>query len=315
MSNDSLTQPVIAEDGTRLFCRVWPAWITPEGVRPKSTRLAQGRLVIVHGFSEHSGRYAHVASAFTAQGWHVMAFDQRGHGASPGRRGVLQQFDSLVDDVLAVVRAAAERLPAAGPTVVLGHSLGGLVALRTLQARSQEMKQAGVRAGVLSAPWLGDVRGLPRGTRTVVRALNAIAPDWAFSRRKRTDVLVADEQMANDRMRDPLMHSQISAGLLTEVERAQAQTRPVALDGSLPLLVLLPGDDRLFDDTVTRQWISMAVQEGSKIEVQEWPRRRHEPLNDIGRDEVIEHLVDWVDAHAESPMQVTNRPSEMGYKS
>lgn len=298
MSDPSLSQPVIAHDGTPLASRVWPAWTTPEGRRLEGTRLAQGRLVIVHGFSEHSGRYAHVASAFAARGWHAMAFDQRGHGASPGRRGVLKRFDSLIDDVLAVVRAATERLPTAGPTVVLGHSLGGLVTLRTLQTRSHEMKHAGVGAAVLSAPWLGDVRGLPPGTRMVVRALNVIAPDFAFPRKKRTDVLVADEQIANDRQRDPLVHSHISAGLLAEVQRAQSKARPVALDRSLPLLVILPGDDRLFDDAITRQWIAMAVQKGSQIEVREWPGRRHEPLNDVGRDEVIEHLVRWVDTHA-----------------
>lgn len=316
MSDSSLTQPVIADDGTPLSCRIWPAR-TPSGEGPEqeSAGAAQGRLVIVHGFSEHSGRYAHVAAAFAAQGWHVMAFDQRGHGSSPGRRGVLQRFDCLIDDVVAAVRDAASRLPATGPTVVLGHSMGGLVTLRTLQARSREMQQAGVRAAVLTAPWLGDVRGVPRATRIVLRALAAMAPNLALSRPMRTDVLVADAEMAADRMRDPLMHSQISAGLLTEVQRAQAEARLVALDGALPLLVVLPGDDRLLDDAATRQWIEMASRKGSRIEVREWPRRRHEPLNDVGRDEVIEHLVRWVGAHAEFPVPATNRPSETGYES
>ena len=89
-------------------------------------------VVLVHGASEHSGRYGHVADALVADGYAVYALDHRGHGRSEGPRAVLDRMDNAVADVDQLVLQASEEHPGA-PVFMLGHSMGGTVAVSLLR--------------------------------------------------------------------------------------------------------------------------------------------------------------------------------------
>jgi alpha-beta hydrolase superfamily lysophospholipase len=132
-----------AADGTRL------AW------RASSLDAPRASVLLSHGLGEHGGRYARLTAALEARGVAVHALDHRGHGRSGGTRGHADRFDDLVRDLEAFRRAS---LPAGVPTFLFGHSMGGLVALRHLQAHP-EVEWAGV---VLSAPLLGIAVCAPR---------------------------------------------------------------------------------------------------------------------------------------------------------
>ncbi len=127
-------------DGTELLLRTWE----PD---PRLCPEPLGCVLLVHGLAEHSGRYQHVAEALCGLGLRVRAYDQRGHGASGGARMVAEHPDAYLDDLAevhdAVVRAWNE-LP-----ILLGHSMGGLVAARLATGRVRP-----VRALVLSSPAL-----------------------------------------------------------------------------------------------------------------------------------------------------------------
>jgi len=103
-------------DGLTLRLRDWPL----DGAR--------GSVVIVHGLGEHIGRHAHVAAHLNDWGWRVVGYDQRGHGASEGARGALARDDDLLRDLALVIDAV--RAEHTGPLILLGHSMGGLVAAR-----------------------------------------------------------------------------------------------------------------------------------------------------------------------------------------
>jgi alpha-beta hydrolase superfamily lysophospholipase len=103
-------------DGLSLHLRHWP--------RPG----ARGQVLIVHGLGEHIDRYDAVARSLQAQGWAVSGYDQRGHGRSEGPRGTIPADDSLCADLAEVVDAL--RGAGAKRVVLLGHSMGGLVAAR-----------------------------------------------------------------------------------------------------------------------------------------------------------------------------------------
>jgi alpha-beta hydrolase superfamily lysophospholipase len=270
-----------ASDGTHLTGWLWRA--------EASTR---GCVVVVHGLSEHARRYGPLARRLAADGWNVFALDLRGHGASPGKRGVLESFPRIAADIGQAVDQARHEWSNGGPVVLFGHSLGGLAVLRAVQARD-----LGLDALVLCAPWLGEVQGVRAWQRGLVRLLARVAPRWTVGRTMNTDTLMADEEMAAQRRADPLVHTRMSAGLLVEVERAKRRARAGRVDPKVPVLVIVPGDDRLLDHRHLRTWI--AGQPEARIEVKEWPGRRHEPLNDVGRDEVIEHLAGWISQHAE----------------
>lgn len=272
----AIEQTFEASDGTRLTGWLWP-----------SQGTARGCVVVVHGLSEHARRYDHLARRLAADGWNVLALDQRGHGASPGTRGVLRSFPRGAADVQEVVEWARGQWAEGGAVVLFGHSFGGLVVLRAAQTHD-----LGLDGLVLCAPWLGDVRGVRGWQKSIARFMSRIAPTWTVGRAMNNDVLMADEDMATQRRADPLVHSRISAGLLAEVEQAQQRARAQPIAPELPVLVLVPGDDRLLDHRLLFSWI--ASQPDARIEVREWPGRRHEPLNDLGRDEVIDHLARWI---------------------
>jgi len=103
-------------DGVTLLTRHW----TPVGD-------AWGTALIVHGLSEHSGRYERVGGWLSAAGIDAHGYDQRGWGGSGDRRGDIVRWDDLLDDLaerLAAVRATADGRPLA----LYAHSMGGLVA-------------------------------------------------------------------------------------------------------------------------------------------------------------------------------------------
>ena len=131
-------------DGHTLAVFDWPA-APPSGAPPRGTVL------IVHGLGEHAGRYATLAVRLNALGWSVRAYDQYGHGESlrlgAGRPGGLArplQLPEHLTEVAGATRVASTAQasdPAPGPLIVLGHSLGGLVAASAIQPTRDGYRQ------------------------------------------------------------------------------------------------------------------------------------------------------------------------------
>ncbi|MFF8595374.1 alpha/beta fold hydrolase [Streptomyces sp. NPDC015220] len=105
--------------------------------------------VLVHGYGEHAGRYAEVAGVLGAHGAAVYAPDHMGHGRSAGERVVVEDFEDVVTDVHAVADLARAAHPGL-PLVLVGHSMGGLIAARYAQRHGAELT-----ALVLSGPVIG----------------------------------------------------------------------------------------------------------------------------------------------------------------
>jgi alpha-beta hydrolase superfamily lysophospholipase len=266
---------VHGHDGTRLRTLAWPR------------RQAHGRIVIVHGLGEHAGRYAEVARALGEAGWSVAAFDLRGHGDSEGARGVLRSFDRHLDDLQAVLDVAGERLAGPERTVLLGHSMGGLVVIRHLQV-------AGARpaAAILSAPWLDTAAPVPRWKRAAASVLRRLAPDLTLAQGVRAEWLTRDPERARAWREDPRVHDRISTRLWDGVRDAQKRARGTPLDPGLPLLVLVPGDDPLVSADATEAWVARCA--GPQTRVARLAGGRHEPFHDLDRVGVLGLVVEWL---------------------
>jgi len=137
----SQTDSVVAGDGTRLLTREWPAHGDP-----------WASVLVVHGLSEHSGRYEQLGEWLAGAGLRVHAYDHRGFGGSGGRRGHVDRWEQLLDDLQQ--RLAAVRDDGL-PVVLFGHSMGGLIC-----AEYAEGPRPQPDAMVLSAPGLDS--GHPR---------------------------------------------------------------------------------------------------------------------------------------------------------
>jgi len=121
----------------KIVVRTWP--------NPTARYIA----LVAHGIGEHSGRYGHVAEHLVAHGAVVYAPDHLGHGLSDGERALVRDIDVLAGDLHRVAQLVRATHPAL-PLVLVGHSMGGLIATRFAQLHPGELA-----ALVLSSPVIG----------------------------------------------------------------------------------------------------------------------------------------------------------------
>lgn len=245
-------------------------------------------LLISHGLGEHSGRYAGLAEWLNRQGVAVFALDHQGHGRSEGVRGHAASFSDLVDDLEAFRREVAAEADPATPVFLLGHSLGGLIAVRHLQ----RYPDAGLAGAVLSAPALGIPDDVGGWRRAAAGVLERIAPALPVSARLDPDLLSHDEAVVRAFRRDPLVHRCITPRLYREMmqamERAFQERDRMRVSA---LLVLIPEADRIVSPDAT---VRFTEQLRSAVEVRRYPGFYHEPLNERERAVVFDDLLAWL---------------------
>jgi Lysophospholipase len=106
-------------------------------------------VLLCHGYGEHMGRYDHVAARFNADGAAVYGQDHRGHGLSGGERVLMTDAESLVEDFHALSDVVRREYPDV-PLVLVGHSMGGMLAARYVQKHGDELVCAVLSAPVIS---------------------------------------------------------------------------------------------------------------------------------------------------------------------
>jgi len=207
-----------------------------------------GQLLLVHGLGEHARRYDRLANTLWADGWHVLAYDQLGHGQSPGPRGDLPFADALVEDLAAVYgHWGSPELP----RVVLGHSLGGLVVADWISGRlSPHHKPVGI---VLSSPALGAKTNLIQ--RFLLATLPKIFPHLCVANGVNPALISHDATVVKQYRTDPLVHDRISALLAAWIIAREGEVQRRASDWRTPTLVQYAGDDYLVAAEATRQFI------------------------------------------------------------
>ena len=268
-------ETVRTADGLVLALRHWPA----AGRR--------SRVLIVHGLGEHSGRYDAVARDLNAAGHAVSAYDQRGHGRSPGARGAIPALDSLCADLASVIDAV-QQADGQAP-VLLGHSLGGLVAARFvaegLVARPARWARL-VPALVLSSPALD--LGMNAGQKLLLSLLGPVAPNLALGSGLQADWLSRDPAVVQAYQQDPLVHDRITPRLVRFIVDGGELVRTVAPFWRTPTLLLWAGADRCVAPAGSAAWAAAAPT--AAVEHQCFDALRHEIFNEPERAQALARL-------------------------
>jgi alpha-beta hydrolase superfamily lysophospholipase len=262
-------------DGLLLHAHAWTA------AEPRAA------LLVAHGLGEHAGRYATLAADLVARGVSVYAPDHRGHGRSPGTRGHAGRFAELVDDFEAFRLHVAAGLPAGLPVFLLGHSLGGLVAIRHLE----EHPEAPYAGAVLSAPLLGVALRPPAWKTSLAGLLARLVP--ALRLRNGVDAadLSTDDAVVAAYRADPLVHPWITPRLYAEIQDAMRLAVERRERIRVPLLFVVPGEDRIVLAAATEEFARGAACE---VEVRRFPGFRHESLNERERATVVAGIAEWM---------------------
>ncbi len=269
-------------DGTRLFWRSQrPA---PNGVPPKAL------VVVLHGVAEHSGRYVHVIAHLAAAGYAVFALDHRGHGASSGKRVFVERFRDYTDDVQAMIAHAQSIVPGR-KVVLLGHSMGGLIAIQHL------IDHAGVaELAVLSSPGLGIAVPVPKWKDALGRVMSKVWPALAIPTGIGPELVSRDAAVVKAYADDPMVTKTATARWYTEFLDAQGRAFERAAGIKLPLLVLTAGQDRLVSVPAQDKWFK-AVASTDKTQIP-YPALYHEVLNEPEKLAVLTDVTQWLDARA-----------------
>jgi len=249
----------------KLAARTWP--------NPDARWLA----VLVHGYGEHIGRYQRFADALIAEGAVVVGHDHVGHGRSDGERALIHDFERVVDDQHAVLHRAADEHPGL-PTVLIGHSMGGMIAARYLQRYPQD-----VAALVLSGPVLGMWHGLDLLGEPEIPAI-PIDPS----------TLSRDPEVGAAYQADPLVwHDRFHRETLEAFDEClHTIDFDHPLGDELPALWLHGEEDALVPVADTRTGMDRI--RGLRFEERIYPGARHEVFNETNSAEVLADVIGFV---------------------
>lgn len=267
-----------ADDGVRIR---WHGWVVEE---PRAA------LLLSHGLGEHAGRYAPLAAWLAGHGIAVFAPDHRGHGGSGGSRGHVDRFSHFAADFARFREEMADRT-AGLPLFVMGHSLGGLIALRYLQTHPHD----GLRGAILSAPALEAALRPPRWKTAAAGLLSRVAPRLRLGNEIDPAFLSADEAYVRAYRDDPLVHPWITPRLYTELLAAAQRAWAEADRLRLPLLFVVPGADPVIRSDTTERF---ARGLRGDVTVRVYPGLRHEPHNERERDTVLGDVAGWIAARS-----------------
>ncbi|MFI6349193.1 lysophospholipase [Streptomyces sp. NPDC050560] len=235
-------------------------------------------VLLVHGYGEHTGRYGHVARALLEHGCAVFAPDHMGHGRSDGERVLIEDFEDVVVDVRTAAGFAGEAHPGV-PLVMLGHSMGGMIAARYAQRYG-----SGLAGLVLTGPVLGRWE--------VIERLLPLAeiPDEPID----TATLSRDPAVGAAYAADPLVwHGPFRPATVRAFDRALRRIAAAGPLGALPTLWVHGEDDRLVPLDGTRPGVARL--RGSDFTERLRPGARHEVLNETDRDEVLAEVTAFLD--------------------
>jgi alpha-beta hydrolase superfamily lysophospholipase len=239
---ESTLSTFICSDGQTLAVQDW---------LPSQGEPVRGLVLIVHGLGEHAGRYDALAHRLNAWGFAVRGYDQLGHGESAGVRGGLPTDTRLLEDLADVVDDTRSRMAADVPLIVLGHSLGGLVA-----ARMVALQMRPVEALVLSSPALD--AGLNAFQKMLLAVLPRFLPDLRVGNGLNPMYLSHDPDVLRAYRSDRLVHDRISARLARFMADAGPATLAQAVQWTVPTLLLYAGDDHLVNPAGSRRFAQVA---------------------------------------------------------
>jgi len=233
--------------------------------------------VLVHGYGEHIGRYGHVALALVDDGAVVYGLDHVGHGRSAGERVLVSDFDDVIADLAQVVDSAHQAWPEL-PVVMIGHSMGGMIAARYAQLHADQL-----RAVVLSGPAVGDF-----GLLGQLLALDEM-PDVPLDPEILSRDPAVGEAYADDELvwHGPFKRPTVQA----MVDTIEAINAGGSL-GALPMLWVHGADDQLVPIEGSR--IGIESLRGDTFRQHEYPGARHEVFNETNSAEVLADVVAFI---------------------
>ncbi|SOC85100.1 Lysophospholipase, alpha-beta hydrolase superfamily [Ensifer adhaerens] len=283
----------------------------------EASSVPRGIVLIAHGMSEHSKRYARFAGHLAAKGYHAYAWDHRGHGETTAPDAVQGQFarrdglDTVIADTIAMRDMAAAKHPGL-PVLLFGHSMGAMICLNTA------LKHADSFAGF--AVWnfdFGTASSMPlmRMILGVERWLkgsdvpSAILPRMTFDawgkaipgHRTLLDWLSNIPEEVDAYIADPLCGFPCTVSLWFDmaegVLRGSDKGKLTRIPKDKPIMLVGGGKDPATRGAKGVHWMETHMKGLGFVQISKlvYPEARHETLNDIVADKAMADFLGWAD--------------------
>ncbi len=271
-----IQETFIGTGGKKLAYRIWET----------TAKKKKGIVVIVHGYTEHSGRYEQFALFLNEKGFDVYAHDHVGHGLSEGIRAHVDTFTTYVEDVrtfMDIVREKGGILP----VFMFGQSMGGIITL--LYTARYGSHLAG---SIVSAPALIVALKVPKILRTLSKVLAILFPKMKLNKGI-GDLLSRDPSVIEQYKKDPLVYTEKNRARLGYILLNLEEWVPSELPNiSVPLLVLQGTEDKIVDPKSARIIYERA---GSSDKTLHWFNALyHELLHEPEKREVMKFIWEWM---------------------
>ncbi|HZB39423.1 MAG TPA: alpha/beta hydrolase [Ilumatobacter sp.] len=269
----------VSTDGLTIYHQAWLPGGAPKAV-----------VILLHGLAEHSGRYVRMAEALTDAGYAVHALDHRGHGRSDGKRTYVKSYADYQRDIAHFRRLVEQQHPGL-PLFVLGHSMGGNLALGHVLDH-----QAGVRGLVLSAPALAPGASLSPTKIRLARLVGRIAPGLPAEALS-AEAISRDPAVVAAYRADPLVfNGKITAGVAAALLGSMEAFPPRYAELELPVLLQHGTADALVAIAGTRELETALV--NAKVTTHYYDGLYHEIFNEAEQATVIADTIAWLDSVA-----------------
>jgi alpha-beta hydrolase superfamily lysophospholipase len=269
-------------------------FVSPDGIkifyRQYQAESERARMVLSHGVGEHSGRYGNVIERVLPKGFSVWAPDHRGHGQSGGKRGHVLNFVQYLTDLRLTVELAKKDLPGEMPCFLLGHSMGGLIALYFAQHYPELID--GV---VASSPCLGMVIEIPAAKKVLGSFMSYVWPGMTMGSGLDATKISRDENVVSAYKNDPLVHDRVSARFFTELLAAMESVNQQASALNVPVLMQVAGEDYLVNADSSKHFFEKLTLQDKTLHV--YDDMYHEIYNapEDQKERVLDDLETWLE--------------------
>lgn len=268
------TEESIEGGAGSLFIRAWRPLTTPRAV-----------VGICHGFNAHSGMYAWCGQQFAQKGMATYALDLRGRGRSDGERFYVEHFEDYVDDLKRLLKLAKVREPGR-PIVLLGHSAGGVIACLYALAHQSQI------AGLICEDFAFEVPA-PEIALAVLKGISHVVPH-AHALKLKNEDFSRDAQVVKVMNEDPLIARESQPfATMAAIVRADERLKTAFPQITLPVLIIHGTADKAARPNGSQRFYEHAGSNDRTLKLYEG--RYHDPLNDLGKEEVFADIVAWIE--------------------
>jgi alpha-beta hydrolase superfamily lysophospholipase len=266
------------QNGLKIFAQGWQ----PE--KPK------GVVCIVHGFNEHSTRYATVAERLCNAGYAVLTYDEFGHGKTEGKRGHVPGYDAFLESVKIILDEASKRYPGL-KKFLWGHSMGGGIVLNYLLRN-----KADVSGAIATSPLLKLAFQPPALKVFLASMMKNIYPAFTESAPVDASAVSRDPEEVRKYAADPYNHGKITAGTFFGFYDAGLWALAHANELKTPLLLMHGTGDKLTSYKASEEFAAAAP--ANLVTFKLWEGFYHELHNERepDRTEAINYMIKWLDA-------------------